>query len=146
MHPPLYLRILTFIGRACGESADKMDLHQVHPFIPLLHSLHTCKGLSEKNILMSHLDDRSFKFMCNMMSKCINQPDLLNLKSGKLTTLRKKLLLDRERIKYLTAKGKVTEAKRRAVRQSGEGVGALLGVLAPVLINLVKGLLTKEKK
>lgn len=95
---------------------------------------------------MSHLDDRSFKFMCNMMSKCINQPDLLNLKSGKLTTLRKKLLLDRERIKYLTAKGKVTEAKRRAVRQSGEGVGALLGVLAPVLINLVKGLLTKEKK
>jgi len=77
------------------------------------------------------------------MGKAIADPSLLQLSTGRLKKLRSVLEKDKKRLRYLTNKGKVTKPKRAAARQSGEGIGILLGVLAPVLINLAKDLITK---
>ena len=126
-----------------------MDIKSVKNFLPLLHSMNRCRGNCERNILLSHLDDRSFNFVCKWMQKGVNDPSILNLSKKKLASLRSVLGRDKERVKYITREGKtgrVNKLRRVAVRQSGEGVGVLLGVLAPVLINLVRNLLTKKKK
>lgn len=127
-----------------------MDIKDVRIFVPLLHSMGRCKGNCERNILMSHLDDKSFKFMCHWLRKGVTDPSVLNLSQKKLGTLRKVLKRDKDRLKYITTSGggsgKINHSRRVAVRQSGEGIGMLLGALAPVLINLVRKLVTKKKK
>ena len=123
-----------------------MEIREIRNNLPLLHSLYKCPGNSERNILFSHLDDNSFKFICGWLKKCVNDPSFLNLPNRKLTHLRHILARDKNRITKLTKAGKVTTTKRKAVRQSGEGIGILLSVLAPVLISLVKDLVTKKKK
>lgn len=71
---------------------------------------------------------------------------MLKLGTRGLKTLRKNLERDKKRIKYLTKRGGNINRKKKAVKQSGEGIGMLLGVLAPILINLVKSLVSSKKK
>ena len=120
-----------------------MEIGNVKSFVPLLHSIYRCHGNCERNILMSHLDEPSFNFVCNWMNKCINDPSILKLPARKLNILRKAIGPESKKIKYLTSKGGSIAKKRKIVKQSGEGIGLLLGILAPVLINLVKDLVTK---
>lgn len=105
--------------------------------------MHKCRGNCERNILMSHLDDKSFNFVCKWMKKSVEDPAMLGLSSGKLKNLRSVLERDRSKIKYLTGAGGNMERKRRIVRQSGEGIGLLLGTLAPALVSLVRSLIKK---
>lgn len=123
-----------------------MEIKEVKNYLPLLHSMHRCAGNCERSILLSHLDDGSFNFLCKWMGKAIQDPGLLQLAPARLRTLRKMLEHDKNRVKYLTKPGGSLTQKKKVVKQSGEGIGLILGVLAPVLINLVRGLLKKKKK
>lgn len=123
-----------------------MDIKQLRGYLPMLHSLNKCKGNCERNILMSHLEDKSFNFVCKMIGKTVNDPSMLGLSPSKLNHLRLKLTRDRARVKYLTKDGGVMTRKRRSVRQSGEGIGAILGILLPIVINLISGAFKKKKK
>ena len=123
-----------------------MNIREINNNLPLLHSLYKCPGNSERNILFSHLDDKSFKFLCQCIQKCIADPSILKLSNPHLSRIRKTLVQDKDRVNYAIKSGRVTKNKRIAIRQSGEGIGLLLGVLAPVLISLVKDLITKKKK
>lgn len=72
---------------------------------------------------------------------------MLNLKPRQLKKLKEVLGKDRERLKYLTRNGIGSVSRtRRAVKQSGEGIGLLLGILAPVIIDLVTKIVNKGKK
>jgi len=123
-----------------------MDIKEIKTHLPLLHSMHKCHGNCERNILMSHLDDKSFKFMCKALDNSVKNPENLNLTSAKLRRLRQVLKKDRVRVKYLTKPGGDLNRKRRIVKQSGEGIGLLLGVLAPAVIELVRNLIRKKKR
>ena len=115
-----------------------MEVKNVKNFLPLMHSIGRCHGNSERNILFSHLDNKSLKFVCHWLGVCCSDPSVLKLDPKKLKSLKKLLTRDKERIKYITGKKGKIEEKRKLARQSGEGLGVLLGVLAPILINLVK--------
>lgn len=119
---------------------------EIRNYAPLLYSLSRCRGNCERNILLSHLDDKTFGFMCNQIGNSIENPEILNLPPARLKKLRTALMHDRKKIKYITRKGGVIERKRKVVRQSGEGLGLLVGILAPVLINLVKKLVKGKRK
>ena len=123
-----------------------MEFKTVKQYLPLLHSLNKCQGNCERNILLSHMDDQAFNFICGQINKSIQNPETLNLSSGRLKRLRTALERDKAKIKYLTAPGGNIARKRKVVRQSGQGLGLLVGILAPVLINLVKDLIVKKKK
>lgn len=123
-----------------------MDIKEIKTHLPLLHSMHKCHGNCERNILMSHMDDGSLKFLCKALDNSVKNPANLNLTSAKLRRLRHVLKKDQARVKYLTKPGGNLNRKRKLVRQSGEGVGLLLGVLAPALIELVRNLIRKKKK
>lgn len=114
-------------------------------YLPLLHSLNKCQGNCERNILLSHMDDNAFRFICGQINKSIQNPDFLKLSPPRLKKLRQSLEHDKKRIKYLTSEKGNTQRKRKIVRQSGQGLGLLVGILAPVLIELVRGLVTKKK-
>ena len=123
-----------------------MEIKEVKSYLPLLHSMHKCSGNCERNILMSHLDDKSFNFVCKWMKKSVDDPAILRLPPNKLRKLRSVLERDRSRIKYLTgARGNIIR-KRQIVKQSGEGIGLLLGALAPTLIGLIRDLVKGKKK
>lgn len=122
-----------------------MEIKEIKNYLPLLHSMHKCSGNCERNILMSHLDDQSFNFVCKWLKKSVNDPSMLQVSSPKLKRLRAILERDRSKVKYLTGSGGNIIRKRRIVRQSGEGIGLLLGALAPTLINLVRGLIKGKK-
>lgn len=92
------------------------------------------------------MDDQAFNFICGQINKSIQNPETLNLSNGRLKRLRTALERDKAKIKYLTAPGGNIARKRKVVRQSGQGLGLLVGILAPVLINLVKDLIVKKKK
>ena len=123
-----------------------MDIKEIKTHLPLLHSMHKCHGNCERNILMSHLDDKSFKFLCKALDNSVKNPENLNLTSAKLRWLRQVLKKDRVRVNYLTKPGGDLNRKRRIVKQSGEGIGLLLGVLAPAVIELVRNLIRKKKR
>ena len=123
-----------------------MEFKTVKQYLPLLHSLNKCQGNCERNILLSHMDDQAFNFICGQINKSIQNPETLNLSNGRLKRLRTALERDKAKIKYLTAPGGNIARKRKVVRQSGQGLGLLVGILAPVLINLVKDLIVKKKK
>ena len=91
------------------------------------------------------MDDNAFRFICGQIDKSIQNPDFLKLSPTRLKKLRKSLEHDKKRIKYLTSAKGNTQRKRKIVRQSGQGLGLLVGILAPVLIELVRGLVTKKK-
>lgn len=123
-----------------------MDIKEIKTHLPLLHSVKKCPGNCERNILLSHMDDKTFNFVCKWIGKSIQDPSMLKLGTRGLKTLRKNLERDKKRIKYLTKRGGNINRKKKAVKQSGEGIGMLLGVLAPILINLVKSLVSSKKK
>ena len=126
-------------------NSDKMEFKTVKQYLPLLHSLNKCRGNCERNILLSHMDDNAFRFICGQIDKSIQNPDFLKLSPTRLKKLRKSLEHDKKRIKYLTSAKGNTQRKQKIVRQSGQGLGLLVGILAPVLIELVRGLVTKKK-
>ena len=121
-----------------------MEFKTVKQYLPLLHSLNKCQGNCERNILLSHMDDDAFRFICGQINKSIQNPESLKLSSARLKKLRNSLEKDKSKIKYLTAKSGNIKRKRKVVRQSGQGLGLLVGILAPVLIELVRGLVTKK--
>ena len=84
--------------------------------------------------------------MCKALDNSVKNPENLNLTSAKLRRLRQVLKKDRVRVKYLTKPGGDLNRKRRIVKQSGEGIGLLLGVLAPAVIELVRNLIRKKKR
>ena len=121
-----------------------MNVKEVKLRLPMLHSLGRCKGNSERNILFSHLDDESFKFVCRCLQSVISDPSQLPYKRKQMDKIRESLAKDKHRLKYLiNAKHSNLERKRKAARQSGEGLGVLLSILTPVLINLVSNALSK---
>lgn len=121
-------------------------MKEVKSFLPLLHSMKQCRGNNERNILMSHMDDPSFDFLCKWMGKTISSPSLLNLSSARTKKLKSMLERDKRNIKYITRGGHGTnKRKRKLVRQSGEGIGLLVGILAPILVNLVTDLIKKAR-
>ena len=123
-----------------------MEFKTVKQYLPLLHSLNKCQGNCERNILLSHMDDQAFHFICGQINKSIRNPETLNLSKQRLGKLRQALEQDMAKIKYLTAAGGNINRKRKLVRQSGQGLGLLVGILAPVLIDLVKRIVDKHKK
>lgn len=96
---------------------------------------------------MSHMEDGAFNFLCKEIGKTVENPERLNLNSARLTRLRRSLEPDKARIKYLTSsrKNAGNKRKRQVVRQSGQGLGLLIGALAPVLIGLVKDFIKRRK-
>ena len=123
-----------------------MEIKELKTYLPLMHSLGQCRDASCRNILMSHLDDPSFKFVNSWITRGVHSPSILKLSPKRLNTLRTVLSHDKSRIKYLTGQKGAIKRKKAAVRQSGKGIGVLLGILAPLVINLVKDLITKKKK
>lgn len=122
-----------------------MELKEIQKFLPLLHSMRRCGCQASRNIIMSHLDEPSFAFLTKWINRGVQEPQMLNLPPRRLKSLKKALEVDRAKIKYITKKGGSPKRKRLAVRQSGSGIGLLLGVLAPIVISLVKDLITKGK-
>ena len=122
-----------------------MEAKEVRPYAPLLHSLHRCNGNPERQILMSHMNDNSLQFLCKMLGKCIENPSMLGLSPARLKKLRGVLSRDKSKIKYLTKTSGNLQRKRKLMQQSGEGLGMLVGILSPILINLVKNLISKKK-
>ena len=128
-----------------AAAAGSMDVKEVKLHLPMLHSLGRCKGNCERNILFSHLNDKSFDFVCRCLSKVINNPSLLPYKKAQLEKVRTALGRDKNRIKYLINPNRTNlEKKRKVVRQSGEGIGILLSALVPLLINVVSNALSKK--
>ena len=123
-----------------------MEIKELKTYLPLMHSLGQCRDASCRNIIMSHLDDPSFKFVNSWITKGVQTPDKLKLSPNRMAALRSVLSRDKVRIKYLTGQKGVIKRKKAAVRQSGKGIGVLLGILAPLVINLVKDLIAKKKK
>lgn len=121
-----------------------MEFKTVKSYLPLLYSLNKCHGNCERNILLSHMDNDAFHFMCGQIRKSIEHPESLKLPSARLKRLRTALEPDAKKLKYLTSKSGNIKKKRKVVRQSGQGLGMLVGILAPILINLVKDLVTKK--
>ena len=122
-----------------------MEVKNIQAFLPLMHSIGRCHSNSERNILFSHLDNKSLNFVCHWLGVGCRDPSVLKLDPKKVRKLRKLLARDKDKLRYLTSKkGKIVE-KRKLARQSGEGLGVLLGVLAPILINLVKTAIEKSK-
>lgn len=122
-----------------------MDIKEVKAYAPLMHSMQKCKGNCERNILMSHLDEPSFKFVCRALANSIENPGSLNLSRSRIGKLRTALQKDKSKLRYLTNSSGQIAKKRKIVRQSGEGIGLLLGAVAPALIELVRHLVTKKK-
>lgn len=123
-----------------------MDIKEIKTHLPLLHSMHKCHGNCERNILMSHMDDKSFQFLCKAMNNSVQNPSTLNLSTSRLRKLRKVLERDKDRLKYLTKPKGSLHRKKLIVKQSGEGIGLLLGVLAPALIEVIRNLVSKRKR
>ena len=92
------------------------------------------------------MDDGSFKFLCKAIGNSVQNPSSLNLSTSRLRSLRKVLERDKSKLKYLTKPAGSLNRKRKLVRQSGEGIGLLLGVLAPALIEVIRNLVSKRKK
>lgn len=122
-----------------------MEFKMVKQYLPLLHSLNSCRGNCERSILLSHMDDGAFNFICGQIDKSIRNPERLKLSPSRLMRLRHALERDKAKIKYLTSKGKNISRKRKLVRQSGQGLGLLVGALAPALIQLVSNLVAGKK-
>lgn len=123
-----------------------MDIKEIRSYAPLLHSLHKCNGNPERQILMSHMSDSALQFMCKVLGQCIEDPGMLKLSAPRLKKLRGMLQQDRTKIKYLTNDRGNLKRKRKLVQQSGQGLGLLVGILSPILINLVKNLISKKKQ
>ena len=122
-----------------------MDFKNIQNFLPLLHSLNKCHGNAERNIIMSHLDEDTFKFLCHWLDKGCKDPTLLKISNARLKKLRSVLQKDQKKLKYLTSGKGTTAKKRKIVRQSGEGIGMLLGILGPILIDVVVRALKNRK-
>ena len=123
-----------------------MDIKEIRSYAPLLHSLHKCNGNPERQSLMSHMSDAARQFMCKVLGQCIEAPGMLKLSAPRLKKLRGMLQQDRTKIKYLTNDRGNLKRKRKLVQQSGQGLGLLVGILSPILINLVKNLISKKKQ
>ena len=123
-----------------------MDIKEIRSYAPSLHSLHKCNGNPERQILMSHMSDSALQFMCKVLGQCIEDPAMLKLSAPQLKKLQSMLQQDKTKIKYLTNNQGNLKRKRRLVQQSGQGLGLLVGILSPILINLVKNLISKKKK
>ena len=121
-----------------------MDIREIRTYAPLLHSICQCRGNDERTVLMSHLNDPALKFICKWMDRGVSDPSLLRLSPKRLKRLKSALERDKARVKYLTKPGGNMARKRSNIRQSGQGVGLLLAVLAPTLINLVKEFIHKK--
>lgn len=123
-----------------------MEIKEVKTYLPLMHSLHLCGNHAARNIILSHLDEPSFRHVTKWLNRGIENPAMLKLSPKRLSTLRKALHRDKSRVKYITkGKGSLKNQKRK-VQQSGTGIGLLLGILAPIVVGLVKDLITKGKK
>lgn len=122
-----------------------MDIKELKTFAPLMYSLQKCQSNACRSILLSHLDEPSFNYVTKWMKKGTSEPSILNLSPNQLKKLKTSLEKDRKRVKYLTKPGGSFYRKRNVVKQSGEGIGLLLGVLAPVVIELVKKIIEKSK-
>lgn len=92
------------------------------------------------------MDDGTLNFLCDQIGKSIENPEMLKLGPAKLKKLRNALEPDRAKLKYLTKRGASISRKRKIARQSGQGLGILVGILAPILINVVRNLVAKGKK
>ena len=123
-----------------------MEIKELKTYLPLMHSLGQCRDASCRNIILSHLDDPSFRFVNSWVTKGVHTPDILKLSPKRMNILRTVLAHDKTRLKYLTGQKGTIKRKKAAVRQSGKGIGVLLGILAPLVINLVKDLISKKKK
>ena len=123
-----------------------MEIKELKTYLPLMHSLGQCRDASCRNIILSHLDDPSFRFVNSWVTKGVHTPDILKLSPKRMNILRTVLARDKTRLKYLTGQKGTIKRKKAAVRQSGKGIGVLLGILAPLVINLVKDLISKKKK
>lgn len=123
-----------------------MDIKQMKTYLPLMHSLSQCKDAACRNILMSHLDEPSFKFVNSWVMRGINDPQMLKLPPRRLKTLKQVLMPDRKKLMYLTGQKGNIKRKKKWVKQSGKGIGVLLGILTPLVVNLVKDLIAKKKK
>lgn len=124
-----------------------MSKSQLRSYAPLFHSIQKCPSNACRAVLFSHLDGPSFQYVLKWLRHCVQDPQVLNLKPRQLKKLKEVLGKDRERLKYLTRNGIGSVSRtRRAVKQSGEGIGLLLGILAPVIIDLVTKIVNKGKK
>ena len=123
-----------------------MEIKELKTYLPLMHSLRQCQDASCRNILMSHLDEPSFKFVNSWVTKGVQSPEILQLSPKPMHKLRSVLSHDKACLKYLTGRKGTIKRKKTTVKQSGKGIGVLLGILAPLVINLVKDLIAKKKK
>lgn len=122
-----------------------MDIRELKTFAPLMYSLQKCPSNACRSVLLSHLDEPSFNYVTKWMKKGTSEPSILNLSPNQLKKLKSSLEKDKKRVKYLTKPGGSFQRKRNVVKQSGEGIGILLGVLAPVVVELVKKIIEKSK-
>lgn len=123
-----------------------MDIRNLKAYAPLMHSLNQCRNPACRNIIMSHLDEPSFRFVNSWVTKGITKPEMLKLSPQRLKTLKGVMAKDRNRLKYLTSPKGTLKGKKTRVRQSGKGIGVLLGILTPLVINMIKNLVKKKQQ
>ena len=113
---------------------------EIKTFLPLLYSLQRCGSHCERN------DDPTFSFLCKATRQAVFNPKVLNLSDNKREQLKQLLSKDKTKIKYLTnSKGNI-KRKRKVVRQSGEGLGTLIAIIAPILIDQIVRAINRKKK
>lgn len=121
-----------------------MEIKQIKHYLPLMHSINQCKDAACRNVIMSHLDDPSFNFVNSWVRRGVHDPGMLKLSPQRLRKLKTMLSNDKAKVKYLTSQKGILKRKKKIVRQTGRGIGVLLGILAPLVINLVKDLIKKK--
>jgi len=99
---------------------------------------------NNRDILLKHLSNDAINFLCEIIFNIINLKVPLSKKT--INSLRIGLNKNKSCFRTLSKKDLNIRKRRILIRQNGNGIGLILSAAIPIITQLIKGVLSKNRK
>jgi hypothetical protein len=120
---------------------DMKNMKDIRYYSNLLKLIKKSKS-DDRNVILEHLNDDSIDFICEVIYNVINGK--IRLTKHQTNKLRNKLREDKKCFRYLSKKGVKTKRRRKLIKQNGRGIGAILSIVLPIILELIANYFIKK--
>jgi hypothetical protein len=119
------------------------ELKNMQYFAKLIKLLNKSKN-EDREVILEHLNGNSINYLCEIIYNIIGGN--VKLSKRQINKLRSELQHNKKCYRYLSKKGGNEERKRKLIKQNGRGIGTILSIALPIILQLITQMLTKKNK
>jgi hypothetical protein len=112
-------------------------------FAKLLKLLNKSKN-DDREVILEHLNGNSINYLCEVIYNVIGGN--IKLSKRQINKLRSELQHNKKCFRYLSKIGGNSDKKRKLIKQNGRGIGTILSIALPIILQLVSEILSRNKK